>query len=206
MNVALDALFDGQRQKALSWLLLNPDCDVHVRDLARRTGAHAGSLHRELARLASAGLITRTSAGNQVRYQANRASPIFDELASIFRKTSGLSGVLREALLPFEGRIDTAFVYGSTAKGTATLTSDVDLFVIGSLEFSELVVTLHPFQESLQREINPCLYSRDEYMRKLSLRDAFIRDVIAKPKIFLIGGDDDLGQSGGDRKTRPPSL
>ncbi|SDF90546.1 nucleotidyltransferase domain-containing protein [Dyella sp. 333MFSha] len=206
MNAALNALFDGQRQKALGWLLLNPDCDVHVRDLARRTGAHAGSLHRELASLASAGLITRTLVGNQVRYQANRAFPIFNELASIFRKTSGLCGVLREALLPLEERVDTAFVYGSMAKGTATLTSDVDLFVIGQLAFSELLVALHPYQASLQREINPCLYSRDEYTRKLSLRDAFIQDVIAQPKIFITGSDDDLGQPGGHRETRPCSL
>lgn len=200
MTLALDALFDGQRQKALGWLLLNPDCQVHVRDLARKTKAHAGSLHRELSRLASAGLITRSVAGNQVRYQANKQSPIFNELASIFRKTRGLTSVIRDAIEPLRQNIEVAFIYGSMAKGNAHERSDIDLFVIGGVDFSALVIALHPYQEELGREINLGLYSRADYRRKLSERDAFIRDVIAQPKLFVSGTCDDLGQPCGDRE------
>jgi predicted nucleotidyltransferase len=203
MTLALDALFDGQRQKALGWLLLNPDCQVHVRDLARRTKTHAGSLHRELSRLASAGLIMRTVAGNQVRYQANKQSPIFSELASIFRKTRGLTSVIRDAIEPLQRNIEVAFIYGSMAKGTAHEHSDIDLFVIGDADFTALVLALHPCQEELGREINIGLYSRAEHRRKLSERDAFIREVIAQPKLFVLGSDDDFGQPCGDREADP---
>ena len=53
MNL-LDTLFGVQRQRVLGWLLLHPDESVHVRELSRLTGTSAGSLHRELARLAEA--------------------------------------------------------------------------------------------------------------------------------------------------------
>jgi hypothetical protein len=75
-----------------------------VRQISRLSGVPAGSLHRELKLLAEAGLLTRTVSGNQVCYQADRACPIYDELASIFRKTTGLADVLREALEPASPR------------------------------------------------------------------------------------------------------
>jgi hypothetical protein len=42
-------------------------------------------------------LLLREPFGNQVRYWANRANPIYAELAEIFRKTSTLADVLRGA-------------------------------------------------------------------------------------------------------------
>ena len=45
----------------------------YVREIARLTDTAAGTLHKELARLAGEGLLVRESVGNQVRYSANRA-------------------------------------------------------------------------------------------------------------------------------------
>jgi DNA-binding transcriptional ArsR family regulator len=58
----------------------------------------AGTLTRELKRLAEVGLLKQEKRGNQVLYSANRASPIFLELAGILRKTSGLEDVVAEEL------------------------------------------------------------------------------------------------------------
>jgi DNA-binding transcriptional ArsR family regulator len=84
-------MFSAYRRKVLAVLLLRPDEDFHVRELERLTGVPAGSLHRELKALSGAGLLTRAQRGNQVRYQANRSAPIYEELTGIFRKTSGAS-------------------------------------------------------------------------------------------------------------------
>jgi DNA-binding transcriptional ArsR family regulator len=92
--VLLDLLFGSYRQRALTQLLLHPDSSYHVRELARLTGTTPGTLHKELARLAQAGLLLREAQGNQVRYRANRDCPVFAELAGLFRKTSGVVGVL----------------------------------------------------------------------------------------------------------------
>lgn len=190
MNL-LDTLFGVQRQRALGWLLLHPDDAVHVRELARITGTSAGSLHRELARLAEAGLLTRSERGNQVLYQANRACPVFAELAGLFRKTGGLADVLRAALLGLADRIRFALVFGSVARGTETSLSDVDVLVVGEADFAEVVMALHPCQEVLGREVNPVVYSEAEWRARVDRDDPFVRDILQNPVMRLLGVMDD---------------
>lgn len=80
-NPALLLFPASYRRRVLCLLLLHPERTLHVREIARLTGTAAGTLNKELARLHAAGLLTRESAGNQLRYAANRASPIYPELA-----------------------------------------------------------------------------------------------------------------------------
>ena len=126
----MDLLFGGYRRQVLGLLLLRPDDSLYVRQIARLTGVPPGSLHRELLSLASVGILLREPAGNQVRYRANREHPIHAELAEIFRKTSGLADLLRDALAPLGDLITSAFVFGSMARGTAVASSDVDVCVM----------------------------------------------------------------------------
>lgn len=190
-----DILFGSYRKKALSLLLLRPDTDYHVRELARLTDTSPGTLHKELARLAEAGLLLRKTQGNQVRYQANRQCPVFEELAGLLRKTTGAAEVLGNALSPLQPAV--ALIFGSVARGTETASSDVDVLVIAELSFADVVKAIYPAQATLGREINPVVYSPAEFQRRFDEGDPFILDVLAQPKIFLIGTEHDLGQLAG---------
>jgi predicted nucleotidyltransferase/DNA-binding transcriptional ArsR family regulator len=79
-------LLGTTRSALLSALFLHPDAALHVRELARITGASPGSLHRDLRALAHLGLLLREEVGRQVHYRANPACPIFDELAALLQK------------------------------------------------------------------------------------------------------------------------
>jgi predicted nucleotidyltransferase len=188
-----ELLFPGYRRRVLGLLLLRPDEALHGREIARRTGLPAGTLNRELARLADAGLLKRERRGNQLLYSAERACPVFEEVASILRKTSGVADVLAAALAPAREQIRAAFVYGSVAQGRERAGSDVDLIVVGELGFGDAVKLLHPAQETLGREISPRVYGLKEWKAKRRSPDAFLRDVLAKPKIFVVGGERELG-------------
>jgi len=201
----LDVLFGDYRQRVLSLLLLQPEQRFHVRELARQTETSAGTLHRELAKLAEAGLLLRERQGNQVLYQANRACPVFDELAGLFRKTSGAVSVLQSALRGFEPHIQVALVFGSVARGTASINSDVDVLVIGDIGFVEIVQALHPAQDALKREINPVVYAADEFVQRVRQGDGFAREILANPRLFLIGNEDDFAKLAGDTAPAAPS-
>ncbi len=186
-------LFPEYRRRILGLLLLRPDEALHGREIARRTSLPAGTITRELTRLAEAGLLKREKRGNQQVYSADTSGPIYQELASILRKTSGLADVLAEALAPLAPRLRLAFIFGSVARAEETSNSDVDLMLIGDVGFREAVELLHPTQATLGREVNAKVFAAHEFATKAGT-EAFLIDVLARPKIFLIGTDHDLDE------------
>jgi predicted nucleotidyltransferase len=191
-------LFPEYRRRVLALMLLRPDESLHGREIARRTGLPAGTITRELTKLADAGLLDRTKRGNQQVYRANTESPVYKELASILRKTSGVADVLTQALAPAAANLHSAFIFGSVARGQETSGSDVDVMLIGDIGFREAVELLHPCQDSLGREVNPKLFSAREFHDKAAI-EPFLIDVLSKPKIFLIGDAHDLDQLAGKK-------
>jgi predicted nucleotidyltransferase len=198
----IEILFSRYRRQVLALLLLRPDETFYVREISRMTGVPAGSLHRELKLLSETGLLLRRRVGNQVRYQANRDCAIYPELAGIFRKTAGLVDVLREALAPVGSAIDLAFVFGSIAQGKDRSTSDVDVFVVGTVPFPRLVGALAQSHDRLGREVNPVVMPRDAVQAKYEAHDRFVTRVAREPKLFLIGTDDDFRQLTENRATQ----
>ncbi|TWO71182.1 nucleotidyltransferase domain-containing protein [Caenimonas sedimenti] len=190
-------LFPEYRRRVLGLLLLRPEEALHGREISRRTGLPAGTITRELTKLAEVGLLNRDTRGNQRVYSANTASPVFKELASILRKTSGMADVLAQALEPLAASLQVAFVFGSMARGQETAGSDIDMMIVGDTGFRRIVEALHPTEAVLGREINAKILSPLEFADKANQKDAFLADVLAKPKIFLIGGEDDLEELAG---------
>ena len=100
-----------------------------------------------------------------------------------------------QALAPLQPAL--ALIFGSIAGGTETAASDVDLLVISDLDFANVVRALHPAQTELGRDINPVVYSLQEIQRRVHEEDPFVLNLLAGPKIFLIGTDHDLSQLAG---------
>lgn len=194
----LDLLFGTYRQRALTQLLLHPDSSYHVRELARLTGTTPGTLHKELTRLATSGLLLREQQGNQVRYRANLDHPVFPELAGLFRKTTGAVSVLADALHTLSPEPQLALIFGSVARGEENARSDVDLLLVGDNAFGDTIRALYPAQEKLQREINPVIYTAAEFTRRFNAQEPFISNLLANPKLFVIGSEHDLGKLAGD--------
>jgi predicted nucleotidyltransferase len=199
-----EILFKDYRRRVLGLLLLHPDESYHVREIARLTGTVAGTLHKELTRLADAGILQKEVTGNQVFYRANRDCVIFGELSSILRKTSGLADVLKEALAPVLDQIDFAFVYGSIAKRTETSKSDIDLLVATeSLAYADLMSLLVEAERTLGRPVNPTIYEPKQIRKRLEEKNAFVTRVMDQPKIWIKGGDDAIEELGQSRSDKP---
>lgn len=147
-------------------------------------------MQRELARLVHSGLVTLRQSGNQKHYQANSASPIFEELRSITRKTVGLAEPLREALQPLANRIKAAFIYGSVAKREDTAASDVDLMLVSvELSYADVFGTLEAASQQLGRTVNPTIYTSKDLTGGRPSGSAFIKRVLEQPKIWLLGDE-----------------
>ena len=190
---ASDLLFPNQyRRKVLALLLMNPQKWVHLRELARLTGASPGTLKKELDALLAAGLLRSQKMGNQTQFSANSDHPVYPELAGLIRKTTGLHDVLATALMPLEGGVEVAFVFGSMARSSETSQSDVDVMVIGDATFGQVVNALYDAQTTLAREINPKVMTRTEWQAKQGEQNTFVNELLSKPKLFVVGTENDL--------------
>ncbi len=188
-----DALFSTTQQRVLGLLFGQPDRSFYATELITQTGAGSGAVQRELARLQQSGLVSVTRLGTQKHYQANPDSPLYDELCGIVQKTVGLAEPLRVALAPLADRIRAAFVFGSVAKKQDTASSDIDLMVVSdTLGYPELFSVIEPVQARLRRTVNPQVYTRADFRKKIREKNSFVMRLLEQPKVWIVGSDDEL--------------
>ena len=183
-----DLLFPNQtRRKVLAWLLMHPDQSIHLRELARKTQAAPGTLEKEVDALCRVGLLHGRRIGNQGRVQAqvNSQHPVFAKLQALARKTFDLTDVLQHALAARLPRMKLAFVFGSIANCNVHAGSNVDVLVVVSVGFGEVVEALYPAQPALGREINPKVMTPAEWAQKRAEGSPFVQELLTQPRLML---------------------
>lgn len=187
------ALFTKTQRNVLRLMYTQPEKSFYTKEILRLTGMGVATIKRELDRMVAAGILKMFKIGNQNHYQADPQCPIYQDLLAIVSKTFGLKDVIKKVLAPKSDTIVWAFIFGSMASGKETQASDIDLMIIGKLSFSEAVKLLYETQATLGREINPKIYSEQEWQRLLTNKDGFIKDVLKKPTINVIGNGHEFG-------------
>ena len=186
-------LFSNVQKRVLGLIFGQPERSFYTSEIMRNVRSGTGAVERELTRLKNSGLVSVQRIGNQKHYRANPDSPIFEELKSLVLKTVALTEPLKESLEPISKTIDTAFIYGSFAKGTDTAASDIDLMVIGdNLDYAGLFSAALDAETKLGRKVSPTLLSRKDWVKKANDPGSFVSKVQKFPKIFVIGSEKNL--------------
>lgn len=184
----LSQLFLSEIRAALFRLFFGPSTGrLYRAEIIARFEFAGRSVEEELEKLVRLELLHTTKDGNRRYYEVNRAHPLYPELRGIVLKNGGLRDVLAGALKG--AKVEHAFVFGSIAAGTETAESDVDLMVIGAATHRQAASGLRRASETLAREINPHFFAAEEFFARLRKRDHFWGDVMAKPKLFIVGDD-----------------
>ena len=185
-------LFKSKARSAIFQLYFtNPESLFYLRELERKLEIPVSIIRKELLRLKEEGVFLSEKKGNLVYFRLNTAYQLFDELKSIVRKTIGIEGLIKEAVLKLKG-VKGAFIYGSFAKQKEKAKSDVDVFLMGDIDEGQLIRQLNKIENTIKREVNYTIFSREEYKKKKKKKDSFIMDLLRNPKIMLIGNKDDL--------------
>ena len=180
------------RAKVLGWLFTHPDERYFVRQLTTLVEEDSTNVSRELARLEKTGILVSTTEGKQKYYQANRQSPLFNELHGLMLKTVGVADIIKKALEPRMADIKLAFIFGSVAKRAENRFSDIDLLVVGDITFGEVVDLISTAEGALNRELNPVVYTLSEFNKRLSENHYFISDILSGDKIFVVRDENEL--------------
>ncbi len=188
----LGALFPEVRSGILLATLLQPQRAWYLSELASFLSTRPSSLQREVDALGEAGILTTWRDGRRLYVQANRESPVFEDLRQLLEKTGGVVEVLQREFFPIHDRVQTAFIFGSVARSEEQSASDIDVLVVGNLGLKELQPLLERAEERLGRQINPIVYSAPEFLSRIQQQDHFLKTVMEGPRLLIAGEDREL--------------
>lgn len=152
------ALFTRTQARVLGILFADPDRSFYLNEIIAMANGGSGAIRRELEQLVAAGLVIRFDQGNRQYYQADRASPVFDELHALIvklaapekrnfdpRAVRGTSALCRKHGVKRLG------IFGSAARGEMNADSDLDLLVEFLPEKAPTLAVLTALKDEFER-------------------------------------------------------
>lgn len=173
------------RRKILTFFYMNRDARVYVRQLATALGADSTHVSRELARLAHEGFLRSEREGRQLYYCIDHAYPYLKPVLALLQGSVGIEPALQRALQPVGG-VDSAWIFGSFAKGEEDAASDIDLLIVGRPDQTLLSREIRKTEKVLRREVSYTIFTPEELKRRLARRDPFVTDIWNGKRIGLI--------------------
>ncbi len=157
----------------------------YLREIARFLGKEPGVFQKDINKLTEQDVLITYHEANRRFFKLNKKYPIYKELKSIFFKTVGIKGRLERELKQIRG-IKEAFIYGSFAHEKEKEGSDIDIFVVGSVNEDKLIDLIIQLEKKFSREINYTLMNKEEFKKKLKEKNSFLKNILIQEKIKLI--------------------
>ena len=170
----------------LTLLLLHPDIEYTLSELAATLDLPLTTVQREAARLAGAGLIRDRRVGRARLVSADPAGRYTRPLTELLTLAFGPHLIIGEEF----GRLDTAAVaiYGSWAARYEGIPGrppgDIDVLVIGEVARRELYDAAERAEQRLGLQVNPVLSSRSRWT---AAADPLIQQIHSAPVYWVLG-------------------
>jgi len=190
-NMLKDIFVSEVRVKVLKVMLPNPSQPYHVRALVRAVGTEINAVRRELKRLTGMGLLKRRPSGNRVYYTVNTANPYFAELLSMVAKEEGLGASITKSSKEL-GDIKFAILSRAYARGRESSMMDIDLFIVGVVNFEVLEAIISETEKPSGREIHYTVMGEDEFTFRKRKNDQFVSRILTQSRTMLIGDEEEF--------------
>jgi AraC-like DNA-binding protein len=180
---ALMPIFRSQHQAALlAWLLLHPEHEFTLAELASRLDVPLTTLHREAQRLVVAGLLQDRALGRARLLRANLRNRAAAPLTQLLQVTFGPETVVGEE---FDlTNAEHVLIYGSWAdryRGTpGPPPNDVDVLVVGGLDRADVYDAADRAQARLGIQVNPVIRTREQWDND---DDSLVLQIKASPTV-----------------------
>lgn len=153
----LPVLRSQQQGEILALLLGDPDLELSLTEISRRTGVPQPSVYREVTRAEQAGLLRSRRIGNTRLVRANTKSPYYEGLSDVLTRAFGVPAVLAATLRDVTG-IGEVYIYGSWAARYQGQTgqrpvADIDVLVLGDPDRDQLYDALGRAETRLGRPV-----------------------------------------------------
>ena len=163
---ALMPVFRSQHQaELLMWLMLHPEQEYGVSELAARLGVPLSTLHREVIRLDEAALILSRTQGRNRLIRANLDHPAARALTQLLEITFGPKAVVAEEFaIPGAQQV---VIFGSWAARydgeVGPPPHDVDVLVVGKVDRADVYEAADRGSARLGIEVNPVVRTTKQW-------------------------------------------
>ncbi len=169
------------------FFVVHPRQRFHMRELLRRTRLSSASLQAELRRLVELGAVRREEDGGRVRLSMAEGHPAWFPWMLLLKSCAAPADVLREALVDAHG-LESAFIFGSVARGDADERSDLDVFLVGEKDACvRAEYLLNDAAILIERPLDVIAYTSDDLRRRLRAGSGFLEQVVREPRLWLVG-------------------
>jgi len=186
-----DLFISKTRVKLLQTFLNNPGRIFYVRELVRTVGEQINAVRAELARMERSGMVSSEARANRKFYGFRKDYVFYDELSRLAAKSSGLGGALIKERNKL-GKIKYASLSGTYIKRRPVGPTDVDLLIVGSIVLPQLAQLVKENENVIGREVNYSVMTEEEFTFRKRRGDPFIRNILEKPKVLLIGDEEEM--------------
>lgn len=182
----------GSAARLLRYFTLHPQSTAHARQLQRQLRLGSASVQRDLERMVVLGALERITQGRVVQFRPVTTSTLWQAVRLLIAEYDDPAALLRDALCDVQG-IEAAFVFGSTANGTARPDSDIDLFVVETPDIDRRALHRQLFEVGLllNREVNAVRYTTQALAERLGQPNhaggRFILNTLEGPKRLVAG-------------------
>jgi len=180
---ALMPIFRSQHQAALlAWLLLHPEHEYTLTELAKKLDVPLTTLQREAQRLVVAGILQDRTLGRARLLRANLSNRAAAPLTQLLQVTFGPETVIGEEF-DLTNAVQ-VLIYGSWADryhGTpGPPPNDVDVLVVGSLDRVDVYEAADRAQARLGMQVNPVIRTPEQWANDA---DSLVLQIKAAPTV-----------------------
>lgn len=184
----------------IAWIMLHPEAEESLTEIADHVGVSAPTVMREVNRLVDAGLVRQRQRGNTRLVQALTDNATYRPLADLMAVTFGPVPVLTELLSSVSG-VQEAFIYGSWAaryhQQPGPVPADIDVLVIGTANPDDLEDVAAAATTRLGREVNIRRIRSSTWHAETE--DPFRTTVLSRPTVQLIPAQQKVTPEGDEK-------
>jgi DNA-binding Lrp family transcriptional regulator len=174
----------------LAGLLLNPEREYSLTDLAKRFDAPLSTVHDEVKRLTDAGLLRRRSIGRSAMVQANAGNRLVEPLTELLFLSWGPLQVVADEFSELPGA-QRVLIFGSWAarylQRPGPPPNDLDVLVVGHPARGDVYDAADRAQQRLGMPVNPVIRAPEAWREA---DDPLVQQIQSSPLVAVLVPDD----------------
>lgn len=186
-----DLIVSRVRVKLLELFLSNPGSIFHVRDIVRRVDEEINAVRRELLHMEKCGMVSKEPRANRLFYKFREDYPLYFDLLALINKTKNLGGDILKNKNKI-GKIKYAFLSGKFIRNQISAPNEVEMLIVGNVILPQIAQFVRIEESKRSREVNYTVMSEDEFAFRKSRRDPFLQSIIEKPRVMIIGDEEEM--------------